>query len=126
MNYMKEVAKMLGVEIGEVFEIGPHHVEYVLSDCGLFNVRSHNKANDTFISLLTDGATIKRKPWKPNIEDFYYIIDESGQSSSAQWYDDSIDINYYKIGNCYKTREEAEANREKWKSFYESDEVLEI
>ena len=35
-------------------------------------------------------------------------------------------VNFYKIGNCYRTKEEAEANIEKWASFYASDKVLEV
>ena len=36
------------------------------------------------------------------------------------------DKTFYKLGNCYRTCEEAEANRDKWVKFYVSDEVLEV
>lgn len=35
-------------------------------------------------------------------------------------------MNYYKLGNCYRTKAEAEFNRDKWMAFYASDEVLEV
>ena len=39
---------------------------------------------------------------------------------------DFIDRMLYKLGNFYRTAEEAEANRDKWVAFYASDEVLEV
>lgn len=135
MNYMKEVAKMLGVEIGERFKIDfsiynscNSNFDYYLSREGIvLDKEGHGCcSNDILCELLRGNYIIKRKPWKPNNNDVYYIIDEKGYSSCEQWCNDSLDLNYYKIGNCYRTAEEAEANREKWNAFYASDEVLEV
>ena len=133
MNYMQEVAKMLGVEFGERFRLydneREYDVNYYFLEDGIYtdiNSKPYRANSGLLLDIVTGEYCIKRKPWKPNIEDLYYIVDELGQSCSEQWYEDSIDINYYKIGNCYKTRKEAEENSEKWKAFYTSDEVLEI
>ena len=52
--------------------------------------------------------------WKP--EDTYYFIDSIGMVGSLKWCDDSADKAYYKIGNCFRTREEAEAASENVKA----------
>ena len=138
-NHMAEVAKMLGVELGEEFEIvfpnNPNcHATAVLYESGP-NIQKHNLANQDFwhltalTNILNGNYTIKRKPWKPNDEERYWYVDERGRiwSDYFDYYScTSHCMNYYKLGNCYRTREEAEANRDKWVSFYESDEVLEV
>ena len=133
MNYMKEVAKMLGVELGERFRLydedREYDANYYFLEDGIYVdvVSKPHRANEGLLfDIVTGEYTIKRKPWKPNNNDVYYIIDEKGYSSCEQWCNDSLDLNYYKIGNCYRTAEEAEANREKWNAFYASDEVLEV
>lgn len=137
MNYMSEVAKMLGVELGERFKLDLHDEldnkyygdnEYYLCEDGMkLDKEGHACSNaDMLWFLLCGKYAIKRKPWKPNNSGWYYCIDELGVLSCEQWFGESIDINYYKLGNCYRTKEEAEANIEKWKAFYASDEVLEI
>lgn len=136
-NYMAEVAKLLGVEIGEKFEI-----EYP-SSCSINTIAM--LTNDGFEIVYTDSVilqpywkyaelhcllngtlAIKRKPWKPEVNEMYYTVAENGtlERNICVW--DFIDISLYKLGNCYRTKEEAEASRDKWISFYASDEVLEV
>ena len=123
-NYMAEVAKMLGVNIGEEFEIKGCDGAYYLTYDGLY----HNgfKCEKTLNDLLVGVCTIKHKPWKPIINDTYYFVRSDGDVSSAQWISNVWDHSIYKLGNCYRTREEAESNRDKWVAFYASDEVLEV
>ena len=79
---------------------------------------------------MTGELTIKRKPWKPKDRDAYFYVDKNGDVYKSTCFekDDFVSehLNYYKIGNCYQTPEEAEANRDKWVAFYASDEVLEV
>ena len=139
-NHMSEVAKMLGVELGEEFMCSNGY-EYILKDNGIIESRYSNDArfcesifSATLNDLLNGKLTIKRKPWKPKDDENYWYIDENGEAWSGEaWrnrFDDceyaSDHMNYYKLGNCYRTREEAEANRDKWVAFYASDEVLEV
>ena len=123
-NHMTEVAKMLGVNIGEEFEIKGRDGAYYLTYDGLY----HNgfKCEKTLNDLLVGVCTIKHKPWKPIINDTYYFVRIDGDVSSAQWISNVWDRSIYKLGNCYHTREEAEANRDKWVAFYASDGVLEV
>jgi hypothetical protein len=56
----------------------------------------------------------------------YYFLDRNGDADCSYWNDNFVDICLYKLGNCYRTAQEAEVNRDKWKAFYASDEVLEV
>ena len=51
----------------------------------------------------------KKKRWKPKHGEYYYIINESLRTLREQWFDDFHDMIEYKVGNCFKTSEEAEA-----------------
>lgn len=135
MNHMSEVAKMLGVELGEEFEIVfpknlSCYAKAVLNEFGIF-IREHNLANqdwqlNVLTNLLNGTYTIKRKPWKPQVGNDYWCIDPNGMPNEFVWFNTPGCNACYKLGNCYRTREEAEANRDKWVAFYASDEVLEV
>ena len=134
-NYMADVAKLLGVEIGEEFEIqfdSPYHASAMFTDDGFkivytdVNVPISYWPYAILHSLIRGDLAIKRKPWKPKVDERYYTVAENGvlEQNVCVW--DFIDISLYKLGNCYRTKEEAEANRDKWSRFYASDEVLEV
>ena len=125
-NHMSEVTKMLGVELGEDFEIKGYNGTYYLVYGGLYRVEGRCKCEKILHDLLVGDCVIKHKPWKPIINDTYYFVRSDGDVSSAQWINNVWDSSIYKLGNCYRTREEADANRDKWIAFYASDEVLEV
>jgi hypothetical protein len=50
----------------------------------------------------------KPKVWKPEEGEKYYFVHRDGSVLYYGWKGDEIDINYYSMGNCYKTRAEAE------------------
>lgn len=62
INHMEEVAKMLGVELGEEFEVGLCRVRYVLTEEGLFCASSKREANNMLKYILTGEVEVK--PWK--------------------------------------------------------------
>ena len=129
-NYIPEVAKMLGVELGEEFE-DSNGYKYVLREDGIIESKyidkvSTNTFSSVLVALLNGNLTIKRKPWKPKKDDLYYYVDQEGFVISNRWYNSYTEVLLYKLGNCYRIREEAEANRDKWVAFYASDEVLEV
>ena len=134
MNHMSEVAKMLGVELGETFTIenldGEIMGTAVIEESRFKLIENNLKYTNFWFqyaleNLLTGTYTVKRKPWKPKEGESYYIVETNGSIGVEEWWAETIDMNYYKIGNCYRTSEEAEANHEKWIAFYASDEVLE-
>lgn len=131
-NHMSEVAKMLGVEIGEDFTIidllGNKSFElYYFTDTDLMINGSSNCAESSILYNLIVGCyTIKRKPWKPKCNEPFWVVHPDGNIVDYTWYNSVYSMSNYKLGNCYCTREEAEANRNKWVKFYSSDEVLEM
>ncbi len=62
--------------------------------------------------------------WKPKYHDYYFSINPYGECVDMFCENDWLDMNLYKIGNCYPKPEEAELNRDKWIKFYISDSVL--
>lgn len=48
------------------------------------------------------------KRWKPNENERYHTIDDNGDDCDLIWDNDRYDNWRYLIGNCFKTKEEAE------------------
>ena len=128
MNYMEQVAKMLGVELGEKFQLFDSNYNYYFTNNGIVIDKDGYAcaSNDVLCNILYGNYTIKRKPWKPQCCEGSYFIDKSGLVCWDLWGYSYEGILLYKLGNCYRTKEEAELNSAKWKAFYESDEVLEV
>lgn len=59
----------------------------------------------------------KRDVWKPEKDEEYYVIDPDGDVYSDNWANMDTDELVYEIGNCFKTREEAEKAVEKAKIY---------
>ena len=79
-NRMAEVAKMLGVELGEEFEIDyggdSTIVNAKVTDTGFRIINLNNlEFSGLVLNLLLSGQLeIKRKPWKPKYNQCYYSI----------------------------------------------------
>lgn len=132
-NYMSQVAKMLGVELGEKFEINENDNWICSFTENKFEVANKTKVyvnaslGEHVLAELIGGLyTIKRKPWKPKFGDCYYFINDDGLVTWDTWAGYYDEILLYKLGNCYKTKEAAHKDSIKWQAFYESDEVLEV
>ena len=126
MNHMEEIAKMLNINFNEEFEIQGYTDKYILNEDGLFTKSDGNYCFAPLVWLLTGKLKIKHRPWKPEHSECFCYIDQNGRCRSYGFDDDAHSLNYYKLGNCYDTKAEAEIDREKWISFYASDEVLEV
>lgn len=124
-NQMTEVAALLGVAIDEEFEIDEYGT-YVLTLQGLIAKNGSAIQGVILTQLLTGELTLKHKPWKPNDAEFYYYVDEAGCICTDTFDGIAEEIILYKVGNCYRTHEDAEANIDKWISFYASDKVLDV
>lgn len=79
-NLIPEIAKMLGVEIGEDFKIkGYTEQTYRFDDDGLKVIYSYlmkkTFANVMLGSLLAGKAEIVKLPWKPKKGDAYYTFE---------------------------------------------------
>ena len=123
-NYMAEVAKLLGVEINKDFECEESSCTYRITENGLQCNGCYGA--DSLMMLLNGERTIKQGPWRPKYDEDYYCIGKYGQVIKNRCKNCWMDIMYYKVGNCYKTEDQARFNIHKWEYFYTSDEVLEV
>ena len=126
-TYIKRVAELLGVEIGEVFTVKINCEEtigsYMFMDTGLKRLNAKGDCwigvtDNTLELLLNETCSIVKKPWIPKKEETYYYINMSGRVIEDK-YIPTI-LAYYvmlHIGNCFKTRGEANANVEKWLAY---------
>ena len=115
-SHMKEVAKLLGVELEEVFRLEKYESyfrftrEYFESSLDGNNWSIAN--NLTLLAVLNGTATIKRKP---KYNEKYYIpsISNAFGYNSFYWKGDDSDEKYYNFGIICKSKEEAIALRQK-------------
>lgn len=124
MNYMKQIAKMLGVELGEKFKIqaGKILVDeelFVITEGGIRDMDGTSRNDGILPNLLMGVFTVKKLPWKPKNGEAYYYID-TDDKVTYEIFDPSFvyDIALYKLGKLYRTREEAEAHAEEDKAYW--------
>ena len=124
-NYMKEVAAMLGVELGEEFEVEGMDGKFVFETSGLKTIGHLGTAPVTLYCLLSGASQIVRRPWRPKIGQPYWTVAVSrdgikGVAPVTQYDGDEFDFNNILAGNCFPSREAAEAAAPKIVKFYEN------
>lgn len=63
--------------------------------------------------------------WKPDENQYYYFLNENGVAFSRIWVNNSMDAWRYNIGNCFRTKEEAEFEAERLEVIAELSEFAE-
>lgn len=118
MNYYKQIAEMLGLELEQEFVITDldgkrkDTITYEFTEDGLFSKSNGLSVKVTLILdlLLTGKYKAVPKPWKPKKGDEYWRCSSiRGFVSSSIWLDDVIDLCGWKSGNCFRTEEEAKS-----------------
>ena len=73
------------------------------------NQKEWDCARRMLVDLLEGKDAIKKKPWKPNEGDLYYIPSESNDSrvEDYQWGGDEFDYKLFESGFVCRTKEEA-------------------
>lgn len=115
-NLMPKIAEMLGVEMGEKFEIEntERNVCVVLAADGL-----HISEGDYFgipngkllQKVLCGLYEVKKLPWEPKDgENYYYANIERGDTCCGYWQYDTLDYAMKALGMIYRSRKEAEAH----------------
>lgn len=61
------------------------------------------------------NKVVSKKLWRPECGERYWIIEASGRVDWSVWTDQTVDWDRYSMGNCFRTKEEAEFAREKQK-----------
>lgn len=139
MNYMKQIAQMLGVELEEEFYLkstlngkylssGKNKTTFKLSESGVKYKFIRNTNNYEWCRLdailaevLTGSLEIVKKPWKPQDNEEYYCVN-ADKSIDTFHFDISSawDLISYSLGNCFRTKEEItpEVMEETWRRCY--------
>lgn len=114
-NYMPEVARMLGVEIGEEFDIFDNDGEkivyspYKIRDNAIVDCEG-DPIPGLFYDLLTSKYTLQKSPWRPKEDVQYWVICPDGSICSYNFSKSSIsDLAFLNMGNCFPTKKEAKA-----------------
>lgn len=119
-NLIPEIAKMLGVELGEEFQIkGYDGLIYKLTDAGLELTTVDGQKTKWFDrgalnSLLKGKLEIVKLPWKPKEGERYWGFWYSSLNDAwivllYTWGNNPADFAFYKAGWVYRTKEEAQA-----------------
>ena len=118
-NLMPEVAKLLGVEIGEEFiiENADRKETVVLAMDGFHVIQPNNVAgidNGKLLSKVLQGLyAVKKIPWEPKEGDMYYILNTRALFiESFMWDNGTFDYLAKNMGIIYRTKAEAEAHLE--------------
>lgn len=125
-SYMTKVAKMLGVEIGEVFKIDskPHCLFRFTHKCLQVSVTpdfwlmgsydylhgfSNMGSDDYLRGFLNGSLSIHKLFWKPKKRETYYCPNIFGKDlyNVNVWDDSIVDKEFYIRGLVFKTKEEA-------------------
>lgn len=115
-NYMKQVAEMLGVELGEKFK-----TEYAGNEsksmfritergCEHFNGVFWDFAPIVLESILLGEEKVKKLPYKPKKEEMYWTYDSLRQEFfpyKTMWMNTVQDYARLKCGMVFRTEEEA-------------------
>lgn len=114
MNYMKDVAKILGVELEEEFKIKGFEPIYKITNYGLVIKTDSNNwcemSGDTFLQLIRGDYVIRKLPWQPKKGDEYYSPSSYFKYVDvALWGGYSTDFALKEAGMAFKTKEECEA-----------------
>lgn len=121
MNLIPEIAKMLGVEIGEEFKIHWNGVEqngiYRFTDYR-FEVKFKNENDWNDCSVLTElcngGMTIIKIPFEPKLGDLYYWVSMVAQPGIERkhYRCETFDYTNRYCGNCFRSEAEAQAHKQ--------------
>ena len=117
-NLIPEALKLIGLEVDEEFKIKNDCSTYYISETGHYYEKP--QALDRFSyggynllrRLLAHEVEIEKLPFKPKCNERYYNV-ASVSISCMYWCDSMLDYSFYKLGNCFRTKEEAEANADR-------------
>lgn len=113
MNYFKQVAEMLGVELNEKFMLKDKDNEflpraYKFTDEGLFYEFCETwERSCNFMNIIRGYLTVVKSHWKPKYEDKCYFYGK-GRAMDTVWIGTACDYARWKVGNCFRTEQEAE------------------
>ena len=145
MNPLKKLINEIGLEIGELFRLdclsSSATFYFAEGADGKISLLSYydgsptpTMANSNYLYIvLNQPERIKKIHWKPKYGDIYHEIIDDGEDSfvcKAIFTGDSINYGSYVLGNCFRTKEEAERIKDKYckrlKEMYEKGDQINI
>lgn len=119
MNYYKEIAEMLGVELGEEFSLKDNKTKNIVrprykitQEEGLMYSVNRNEfeRSVSLMSIINGSYSVVKLPWKPKEREQYWYCSIIAQPVvvATIWGGFSNDLCKWKCGNCFKTKKEAE------------------
>lgn len=122
-NLIPEIAKMLGVELGEAFKVkGDNELTYRFTNAGLKLTHDSGieiadvSAKVAFADLLNGKDEIIKLPWKPKAGEQYYSFGGRFFGDPTVWIVVDViwqglayDVAMFDKGWVYRTKEEAQA-----------------
>ncbi|WP_337393638.1 hypothetical protein [Phascolarctobacterium succinatutens] len=116
-NLIPQIAKMLGVELGEEFQVkGDDEMTYIFTDDGLKITYaggieiSQISTNSAFVALVMGKEEIVKLPWKPKMYEEYWTFGKLGKQltvGTLSWKELPYEILLLSKGWVYRTRAEA-------------------
>lgn len=110
-NYMPEIAKMLGVEVGEIFKMTNYNSLYRFTERGLeFKGTVGWCLSERIEWLLTGRNEILKLPWQPKKGEVYCRPTDGFEDVDFDnWGNHPIDFALKEAGMIFRTKEECEA-----------------
>lgn len=111
-NYMADVAKMLGVELGEEFMIEGSNLIYKFFENELcFRcIEGWCPTKYQFLDLIKGDSKIVKLPWEPKIGNKYYCpCSYFKYVAHSYWENTTSEISLKEAGMIFRTKEECEA-----------------
>ena len=119
MNYWKQFAEMLGLELEQEFVLTDddgkkiNYASYKITENGLCFKRTTNGAWNSeapiFLkNILSGDYKAVPKPWKPKFGEEYWSYSLRSNQARCSLFGDYVeDYAIWKSGNCFRTEEEA-------------------
>lgn len=121
MTYWKQFAEMLGLELGQEFAITDDdgnrqgNNTYEITEDGISvknptNIGLCCRIPAIFTNVLDGNYKVAPEPWKPKDGDAYWKWATNLELAQfKRWNGASVDFACWKLGNCFKTSEEAQS-----------------
>ena len=109
LKYVRDIssAPLLKFELDELREEAEHRIKNILSEdqANKYNLKTKMKG---------DVKMNNTDRWQPEAGERYYYVSSLGNVEWHLW-EEAVDTLYYKVGNCFKTKEEAQEVANTWK-----------
>lgn len=91
-----------------------HKILGALGDVRFVDVHGFDSVGVWKASAMEQQGYVEEAPrWEPSKDEKYWYVENDGEVTQSYWSNDVIDKNRHALGNCFRTREETEAARER-------------